>query len=199
MLRTMFISLFLVPQVIFAAPAKMKVDTKTSSIVWKGSKEFIDAGHTGTVAIKEGSLTIDGDKVTGGELTIDMTSIQNTDLTDASMKTKLVGHLSSPDFFDTATHKDAKFVITKVTVKNPAEQVLEGNLTIRGKTNPVSIPVNVKKDGKNFVATGKLEIDRTKYDIKYSSKTFMPDLVKAAKDKIIKDTFALEFTIKTQM
>jgi polyisoprenoid-binding protein YceI len=199
MLRTLFISLFIVPQIIFAAPTKVAIDTKSSTITWKGAKEFVDGAHTGTVAIKEGFLTLNGDKVAGGEFVIDMTSIQNTDLTDASMKTKLIGHLSSPDFFDTAKHKDAKFVITKVVAKSATDMMFEGSLTIRGKTNPMSIPAVVKKEGTAMVATGKIEFDRTKFDIKYSSKSAVPDLVRMAKDKIIKDNVALEFNVKTQI
>jgi hypothetical protein len=58
--------------------------------------------------------------------------------------------------------------------------------------------VTVKKDGAVMVATGKLELDRTKFDVKYNSKSFVPDLVKSAKDKVIKNNIDLDFTIKTK-
>lgn len=185
------------PAVALAAPAQKPVDTKSSTVTWTGSKEFVGGSHTGTVAISNGFLTMDGDKITGGEFTIDMNSIQNTDLTDAGMKEKLVGHLKSPDFFDVANHKEAKFVITKVTAKSPTEQTFEGNLTVRGKTQPMKLPATLKKDGNTWVATGKVEVDRTKFDVKYNSKTFVPDLVKSAKDKVIKNTIAIDFSVKT--
>lgn len=198
MLKKLLVLVAFVPAVVFAATAQKPIDTKSSTLTWKGTKEFLNDSHTGTVNISNGFLTMDGDKITGGEFTIDMTSIQNTDLTDTSMKEKLVGHLKSPDFFDVANHKEAKFVITKVTAKSATEQIFEGNLTVRGKTQPMKVPATLKKEGNTWVAAGKVEFDRTKFDVKYNSKTFVPDLVKSAKDKVIKNTVAIDFTVKTQ-
>lgn len=187
-----------VPAVALAAPAQKMIDTAASTINWTGGKEFVNDKHSGTVALSNGFLTVDGDKVTGGEFTVDMNSIKNTDVTDPAMNGKLVGHLKSPDFFDVANHKDAKFVITKVTAKSATEQIFEGNATIRGKTVAVKIPATVKKEGATMMASGKLELDRTKFDVKYNSKSFVPDLVKSAKDKVIKNNIDLEFNIKTK-
>jgi polyisoprenoid-binding protein YceI len=198
MLKKVVALWILIPAVAFAAPAKKEIDTAASTIAWKGGKEFVGDFHKGTVALTNGFLMMDGDKITGGEFTVNMDSIQNTDLTDAAMKGKLVGHLKSADFFDVANYKEAKYVITKVVAKSATEQVFEGNATIRGKTNPLSIPMTLKKEGAVWVATGKVELDRTKYDVKYNSKTFVPDLVKSAKDKVIKNNIDLDFTIKTK-
>lgn len=198
MLKKVFALWALIPAVAFAAPAQKAIDTKASTINWTGGKEFVSDTHSGTVALSNGFLLMDGDKITGGEFVIDMNSIQNTDIKDPAMQSKLVGHLKSPDFFDVANHKDAKFVITKVTAKSATEQTFDGNLTLRGKTQPFSVPATVKKEGKAWVATGKIELDRTKFDVKYNSKTFVPDLVKSAKDKVIKNNIAIGFAVKTQ-
>ncbi len=187
-----------VPAVALAAPAQKMIDSAASTINWTGGKEFVNDKHSGTVALSNGFLTVDGDKIIGGEFTVDMNSIKNTDVTDPAMNGKLVGHLKSPDFFDVANHKDAKFVITKVTAKSATEQIFEGNATIRGKTVAVKIPATVKKEGAAMMASGKLELDRTKFDVKYNSKSFVPDLVKSAKDKVIKNNIDLEFNIKTK-
>lgn len=128
MLKKLLVLVAFLPAVVFAATTQKPIDAKSSTVTWKGTKEFLNDSHTGTIGISNGFLTMDGDKITGGEFTIDMNSIQNTDLTDTSMKEKLVGHLKSPDFFDVANHKEAKFVITKVTAKSATEQIFEGNL-----------------------------------------------------------------------
>ena len=198
MLKKAFALWALIPAVAFAAPAQKPIDTKTSTISWKGTKEFLNDSHTGTVGLSKGFLLMDGEKITGGEFTVDMTSIQNTDLKDPAMKAKLEGHLKSPDFFDVANHKDAKFVVNKVTAKTATDQIFEGNLTIRGKTQPFKIPATLKKEGNAWVAMGKIEVDRTLFDVKYNSKTFVPDLVKSAKDKVIKNNIAIDFSLKTQ-
>jgi polyisoprenoid-binding protein YceI len=51
------------------------------------------------------------------------------------------GHLKSPDFFDTANHPKLNFESTSFTKKDGHNYVLEGNLTMRGKTLPVKLDV----------------------------------------------------------
>lgn len=55
------------------------LDKESSSLGWAAqmSPEY---GHTGTVEIKSGSITMEGDELTGGSFVIDMTTIQSTDL-----------------------------------------------------------------------------------------------------------------------
>lgn len=176
---------------------KVPLDLTKSVIKWKGGKEFSSDAHTGTVAIKSGHVDIDKGAITGGELEIDMNKIENTDLTDAGYKTKLVGHLQSADFFDVSKFQTAKFKITKVT-KTTDKILIEGDLTVKGKTNQQRINTVVNKEGKVYAAKGSTDFDRTKYDVKYNSQSFFPDLVKTGKDKVIKNNIELEFDLKTQ-
>src|SRR3981081_4361311 len=53
------------------------------------------------------------------------------------------GHLKSADFLDAATHPEIVFKSTKVTPKGKEEFVVEGDLTIRGTTKPVSVSVEL--------------------------------------------------------
>lgn len=195
-----FISLFtalLASSVAFAAPEKVSLDLNKSVIKWKGGKEFVDSFHTGTVAIKSGHVEIEKGAIIGGEFELDMNKIENTDLTDVPMKAKLVGHLQSPDFFDTQKFPTAKFKITKVT-KASDKTLIEGDLTVKGKTSLQRVNANVTKEGKVFVAKGVTDFDRSKYDVKYNSQSFFPDLVKTGKDKVIKNNIELEFDLRTQ-
>jgi hypothetical protein len=108
-----------------AAPAnepsltRVNIDTTKSVINWKGTKAFVGDSHVGTVIFSSGALLVDKDKITGGDLTIDMKSIKATDVTDASMNGKLVGHLKSEDFF--AAVRKGYLDLAK---KNPARVVL---------------------------------------------------------------------------
>ena len=54
------------------------VNAASSAIVWKGYK--VTGEHTGTVKIKDGKLSFSNGVLNGGEFTIDMNSINNTDL-----------------------------------------------------------------------------------------------------------------------
>lgn len=50
-------------------------------------------------------------------------------------------HLQGADFFDTARFPEATFKSTKVTFKDDAPVQVDGNLTIKGITRPVSLTV----------------------------------------------------------
>src|ERR1700761_3054364 len=160
MLRFIVSALILSPMIAFgAASKKVSVDTADSQVKWTGSKALIDSKHYGTVKLSDKSfLTLTGDKITGGEIIIDMTSIANEDQTDATYKAKLEGHLKSDDFFSVEKYKEAKFVIKKVTPQTTAnQQLFEGDLTIRDVTQPAKIVATVAKDGKTLTATGKMD------------------------------------------
>lgn len=165
-----------------------KVDTSKSSVKWLGKK--VTGEHTGTIAVKEGNLVVENGKVTGGKVVIDMTSIVDTDLTDAEYNAKLIGHLKSDDFFSVATFPTAELVITK-DENSGNTHVLSGNLTIKGITNPASFTAISEKDGMNTVYKGTLTIDRSKYNVRYGSKSFFDNLG----DKVIMDEFTLDFTL----
>lgn len=199
MLRNAMIALFaLLPMIAVAAPVKVGVDTSMSKIQWQGTKALVNDSHTGSVEVKPSSfLTVEGDKVVGGEIVVDMTTIKNEDVKDATYNAKLVDHLKSPDFFDVANHKEAKFTIKKGSVQPDGKMLFEGDLNIRGTTQPGKILATVTKEGNTWVATGKMDFDRTKFNIKYNSKDFFPNLVKSGKDKVINNEINLTFTLKT--
>lgn len=165
-----------------------KVDTSKSSVKWLGKK--VGGEHSGTIGIKEGNLEVSNGKVSGGKIVIDMKSITCTDLTDAEWNGKLVGHLKSDDFFGVESFPLSELVITKVETKGNSH-TFSGNLTIKGKTNPASFTATSVKTGKTTTYTGTLTIDRSKYNVKYGSKSFFDNLG----DKVIMDDFTLDFNL----
>ena len=64
---------------------------------------------------------------------------------------------------------------------------IEGDMTIRGITNPIKFK-SIMTNGR---ANAKLKIDRTKYGVKYASKSF----IKNIGDKMIYDEFDLEVNL----
>lgn len=179
-----------------ASAEKVNIDINNSKITWKGGKEFLKDFHTGTVGIKSGYVDIEKGTINGGEIVLDMNKIENTDLTDAAYRNKLVGHLQSADFFDTQKYQTATFKITKAT-KTSDKTLLEGTLTVKDKTAPLRVNTVINKEGKVYTAKGAADFDRTKFDVKYNSQSFFPDLVKTGKDKVIKNNIDLDFDIKT--
>jgi polyisoprenoid-binding protein YceI len=149
-----------------AAATTYTVDTATSNVKWKGVMLGIKE-HFGNVKLTQGTLSTEGGAVKGGSFTVSLTSIQPTDSTyDAKAgytPEKLVGHLSSPDFFDVANFPTATFVIDSV---NGSEAT--GTLTVRGKSNTETVKnIVVTEENATVKATGSLTFDRKKYGVAF--------------------------------
>lgn len=83
-------------------------------------------------------------------------------------------HLKSADFFDAANHPKLKFESTKIIKKNDTEYEMQGNLTIRETTNPITFNVEhygvIKDPYGNHRAGFEIEgkIKRLDYGLKYN-------------------------------
>lgn len=180
-----------------AAPAKArayKVDVAKSDLKWHAKK--VTGEHMGNLALQSGQMLVNGNKIVGGTFVIDMNSITCSDIKDAEYNGKLVGHLKSDDFFSVEKNPTATFKINSVKpVANAAagkpNATVTGDLTIKGITNQVSFPATVSvKDG---VASAKADvtIDRSKFDVRYGSKSFFDNLG----DKAIYDDFVVTLDV----
>ncbi len=141
---------------------ELKINTDNSSVSWKGEVLGMKS-HFGTVKLSEGALKVADGLVTGGKFTVDLTAITPLDSTydEEHKKEDLVGHLSSPDFFNVAEYPTASFEITGTEGSD-----LIGNLTIRGITNQEKV-TNVVIDAQTGLVSGKLTFDRSKYDVNF--------------------------------
>lgn len=177
------------------AEKKLAFDPAASVVKWEGKK--VTGKHDGEVKIKSGELVMVGNEIKGGEFTIDMASITNTDLKDAEYNKKLITHLKSDDFFSTDKFPVAVLKIKKAkSVEGFTGPTYEmtADLTIKGKTNEVKFPAMVDtKDGKT-TATANITIDRTKWNVKYNSGKFFEGLG----DKMINDEFKLDVALATK-
>ena len=154
--------------------SEYKVDT-SSLIRWAASKPT--ATHSGIIKIQSGNLFVDGNSVTGGSFTIDVTSLKNVDLSnDPTQQGKLEGHLKSPDFFDVTKFPTARFVITSIepyqadssqgVIKN-STHLVKGNLSLKDSTKNISFPARITVDEKTLSASADFNIDRTLWGINY--------------------------------
>jgi polyisoprenoid-binding protein YceI len=144
------------------------------------------------VKAKSGSFTAKDGVITAGEVVIDMTSITVTDLTDPEYNKKFIGHITSPDFFDTAKHAESKFVVKSVK-KTAKGQEVTGNFTMIGQTKPLTFTAtDVKADGKELTAMATIVVDRTQWGLKYGSGSFF----KGLGDKAINNDFTMKISLK---
>ena len=143
------------------------VEPTHTFVMWE-AKHFGTSTSRGRFDKKSGSITIDRKAKTGkAEITIDMKSM-NTGVAPFDK------HLTGDDFFAAEKFPEAKFVGS--TFKFDGDKVTEvaGTLTMRGKTNPVTLKgagfncyMNpfVKREvcGGDFEAT----ITRSQFDMSY--------------------------------
>jgi len=166
------------------------VDAAESTMGWSGSKPLGE--HNGTVNITEGDISFENGTITGGQFTFDMTSIVDLDLEDEEQNAKLVGHLKSDDFFNVAEHPTANFKILEMMEDEEGNNVIRGELTIKQITKVIKFPAEVNVDGDMMNAKANFEIDRTKWNVRYGSKTFFDDLG----DKFINDEIGITLDLK---
>ncbi|GAA3989466.1 YceI family protein [Hymenobacter antarcticus] len=165
-----------------------------STLGWEG--KAVTHGHNGTMNFSAGELLVKGNAVVGGTVIVDMKTMKATDIKDAETQGKFIGHMSGDDFFGAEKFPTSTFKIVSVApIKGAAKEAdnatITGDMTIKGVTQRLSFPAKVGvKDGM-AAATGKVTIDRTKFGLKYGSKSFFDSLG----DKAINDNFDLTFNV----
>lgn len=184
-------TLFLVQSGFKPAVVSHKVDLQQSSVSWTGYK--VSGKHQGSIQMKSGELKFDNTKLVGGNFEIDMTSITCSDLT-GEYADKLVGHLKSDDFFGTANHPTAKFVINQAIHQGKDLYKISGDLTIKGTAKPIKFSATVKEENGSKIANAEIKIDRADYNVKYGSGSFFENLG----DKTIFDEFDINVKLVTK-
>lgn len=161
-------------------------------ISWLG-KRTIGNLHTGTIKVQDGELTVSRGQLIGGVINIDMTSVSVNNLKDAGAKSDLESHLKDSDFFEVKKYPKGVFRIDEVLPSNLPEfnWVVSGELTLKGKTNRVNIPVKMTITDKELTAqSANFVINRTQWGINFQS-----GLLGTVKNKIIEDIVPLSLTV----
>lgn len=157
------------------AQKKLVADPAATTIVWHGHK-IVGSSHTGTIDLKDGWITIKGNSITGGEFTVDMTSINDSDLKDEKMRERLVGHLKSDDFFGVEKYPVSKLVITGSSKTSDGKILVRGSLTIKEATHPVEFTATESVSGGVVTWSADITFDRSLYDVRFGSGKFFSNL-----------------------
>lgn len=177
------------------------VDTENSEIQWIGTKPT--GKHIGVFKVQEGALIVKDTMITGGNIIIDMSSLENVDLskTDTALKRKLEVELKGPLFFDVAQFPIAAFEITNVSDFTPsvgnevlmknANYTVQGNLTIKNITKNISFPAAIRFENGEITAMANFNIDRTLWGMTYRTD-------KSMQDKLINSAVNIEFMLKAK-
>jgi polyisoprenoid-binding protein YceI len=171
-----------------------KIDTAKSVVKWTGYG--VGKSHWGYVKLASAALQFDKSKnPQSGEVVVDLTSIQTKDI-EGEWAAKLDAHLKSADFFDVEKFPTATFKTSSIKKAKDGSFNVEGDLTIKGKTEKLSVSMKQIEEEKQKYLVGAFKFDRSKFDVKYNSESFF-DVSKLG-DKLIKNDIDLELKLALQ-
>ena len=162
---------------------QLSIDTTKSNIKWSCDYSFYFSGHFGFVKFKEGYFAKTDGKISGGSFTIDLHTLEATDMNVDGNK-GLTDHLKDTDFFEVTKFPTATLVITSVSYHDATSFQAKADLTIKGVTHPIKF--QAKLDFEKRTMTTKFKIDRTRWGINYNS---------TLKDKAISDAIGFDVTL----
>ncbi len=162
------------------------IETAQSQITWTG-REVSTSSHYGTLDFVSGNFEISNGSIVNGEFIVDMTSINNQDM-EGDSKARLEGHLKSDDFFSVDKFKESSIKTTSSTKKSDNSYEVQGVLTIKDISHPITFDVEVDRN----VINANLTFDRSLYDVRFRSGSFFENLG----DKLIVDDIDLEVTLE---
>lgn len=166
------------------------VDTKNSTLNWHGEK--LAYGHDGVIKIQSGELTMEGDKLTSGNFTVDMKTVEETgENLDAEKAAMLAGHLMAEDFFHAEKFPTSKFEITSAEKQADGKYLVNGNLTIKDSTKNIQFPATITTTENGLDANAEFTINRTDWGIVYGT-----GLSGAIGDKVISDDIKFNVALK---
>lgn len=147
-----FMRLVIVPIILVTAPLASQaaaehftIDDKHSYVQWHIN--HLGFSNQSGKWFVTGSVVLDKEKpeLSKVDISIDMASI----ITGIP---ELDTHLKAPQFFDVAKFPKATFVSNKVDVLTSNTAKVQGLLTLRGVSKPVTLMVTLNKEGKNPIS-----------------------------------------------
>lgn len=190
MIKSLFTAVFVFLLAITSYSQEYKLNTSASKIEWLAKK--LTGQHNGTINFTAGTFSWDKGIIKGGTFTVDMNSIIAEDIKDPGYNAKFIDHLKTDDFFNTA-----KFATSSLTIKNASggkdgKYKIVADLTIKGIKKEITFDAVIKQDGDKVKASATVVVDRSKFDIRYGSKSFFPNIG----DKMIDDEFTLTLNLE---
>lgn len=154
------------------------LDPAQSQLRWQGRNANVT--HQGGLSFASGSLELVGDELKG-EVVVDMKSVVNFNLDD-SLKSVLVHHLMSDDFFFAARFPTARLTVTNgVRVRDAApgqaNYEVQAELAIKDVAAPLAFRTTVApavlENGRQGVCLeAHFDFDRTHWNVLYGSGRF---------------------------
>lgn len=181
-------------------PTTYNVVAEDSKLGWKGSwvaptgeegAMEVQKFHTGTVQVTDGSLTKDGEEITGN-FVIDMTTINVTDL-EGEQKAGLESHLKGVREDDKgAFFNTDEYANVKVAVNSIKDGMADISIDVLGNKMDETVPVETSMEGDKMMLNGNFSVDFEALGFKM----FSPNPEKPEEGNI---DSKIEFNLKTTL
>lgn len=181
-------------EVLAATSGSYQVSTTESIVNWEGRKpRIVGYKDIGTLMVKSGSFQVEDGLPVSGEIILDMTTLTTTEVAKGGPE-GLTRHLKSEDFFSVENFPEASIKLLSAQPSLASSGTdgmydLETEITIKGITNKVILPVTVAQENNQAVISGHAELDRTLWDVRFGSGKFFENLA----DNVIDDNFGVDF------
>jgi len=142
-----------------------------SGVAWTGRSAT--SRHTGTLAVDSGTVRVVGGQV-GGEFSVPLDSLTNTDLADPGLRAMLVRHLLSDDFLFAGRHPRAEFAVQQSAFIDGASPGavnyhVRGELLLRGRAEVLALPLTLAPVAGGVCVRAHFDLDRTRWGVDYGS------------------------------
>jgi polyisoprenoid-binding protein YceI len=161
------------------AATTYRLDPAASTLTWTGHAEAGNRAPQGTIKLREGSISAEGQTVRAARVVVDMATI-------AHDQAQLAEHLRGADFFDAS-----RFPVAVFELKEFRNGQARGTLKLKGQTQPVEFPVTVVAVPGGLRLRGTATVDRTRFGVNYNSSAFFQNLGSYA----IRNDFQVAFDV----
>lgn len=142
----------------------LKLNKESSKIGFVGAKA--EGTHEGGFKEFTSSVEADWENPANGSIAIEITTASLWSDND-----KLTNHLKNPDFFDVRKYPKIKFESTKIVPGEAGKGSVVGKLTLLGKSEELTVPVEAKMENDKLYLKAKFKLDRTKWGMTYGEGT----------------------------
>ena len=160
-------------------PGAYEVDVEQSVVEWTGRNA--NTRHYGALKFNGGSLRVEEESLHGW-FAIDLASIVNFNIEEKELRSILINHLKSEDFFFVDKFPKVRFEITEArpmgeTKPGEPNFTITGTLNMRGANADISFPATVAHlpEGQ-LAAEAHFDIDRTRWGVIYGSGRYFEHL-----------------------
>lgn len=164
------------------SPEVKNYELSSSSVAeWKGYHGD-NTFNNGTIGVKSTELYSQDGIVTGGNFELPLISLVNVNLPTDELKTMLITHLQSADFFNMAVNPNVLFKISEVKAGTGSLEkkigtenyTVKGNLTLLGNTHEIMFPAFIELSNQKIKTEAMINVDRMKWGLSYASDPTLP-------------------------